>query len=238
MALGLLGEGQLSLTKCLILTDPSVAVNNFRAVLRALRDHFNPEEDFILLPGTSQDTLDFTGPKINRGSKIILDATASVSSKSAEVQNPKNLKSLDFRILEYKILEDCLLTVKVNSGRDLNGCGEILRKILSSEEVQGFKIIVLVSEDVPLEDEVLLIWGIFTRFDCERDILFSRTELRGPRAVHSGPLGIDATWKKGYPEPVEMSPEIIEKVTRRWQEYGLENQKDSKERGDNRCLNI
>jgi len=235
VAFGLLGEGQLSLTKCLILTDPDVSVSDFRAVLRALRDHFNPEEDFILLPGTSQDTLDFTGPKINRGSKMILDATSKyplaflplspspLGGEGWDEGGLLELKILDPRILEWKILEDCLLAVQVNSGPDSDGCGEILNKILGSKEVQGFKLIVLVSEDVPLNDDVLLIWGIFTRFDCERDILFPRMELCGSRAVHSGPLGIDATWKKGYPEPVAMFPEIIEKVTRRWQEYGLKN---------------
>ena len=32
-------------------------------------------------------------------------------------------------------------------------------------------------------------------------------------------MGIDAAWKRGYPEPVEMSSETVEKVTRRWLEY-------------------
>ena len=133
-----------------------------------------------------------------------------------------SLKQIDPRILESKVLEDCLLVVKVNSGRESAGMKDVLKKILERTDVQGFKLIALVSEDVPLEDDVLLIWGIFTRFDCERDVLFPRMELRGARAVHSGPLGIDATWKKGYPEPVEMSPEVVEKVTRRWREYGLD----------------
>lgn len=234
VALGLLGEGQLSLTKCLILTDPFVSVSDFRAVLRAVRDHFSPEEDFILLPGTSQDTLDFTGPKINRGSKMILDATnknlrgegvspifpSPHGGEGWDEWELSEFRKLDSRILEWKILEDCLLAVKVNSGRESAGAKDALKKILERSEVQEFKIIALVSEDVPLNDDVLLIWGIFTRFDCERDILFSKTELRGARAVHSGPLGIDATWKKGYPEPVEMSTEVIEKVSRRWKEYG------------------
>lgn len=129
---------------------------------------------------------------------------------------------MDGRILDVKAYEDCLLVLKVNSGRQSEDCKDILKKVLDHSGVQHFKLIALVSEDVPLDDDVLLVWGIFTRFDCERDILFPRTELRGARAVHSGPLGMDSTWKKGYPEPVEMSPDIIEKVTRRWREYGLD----------------
>ena len=36
-------------------------MRSFDAVLEALRANFDPREDFILLPGTIQDTLDFTG---------------------------------------------------------------------------------------------------------------------------------------------------------------------------------
>src|SRR5262249_9530809 len=69
-----LGTGQLSLTKCVVLVDPSVDVTDFRAVLGAIRDHFDPEDDFLLLPGVPLDTLDFTSMRMNLGSKMILDA--------------------------------------------------------------------------------------------------------------------------------------------------------------------
>jgi 3-polyprenyl-4-hydroxybenzoate decarboxylase len=32
-------------------------------------------------------------------------------------------------------------------------------------------------------------------------------------------MGIDATWKEGYPKPLEMIPEIQERVRHRWKEY-------------------
>ena len=74
-ALGLLGTGQLSLTKCLVLVDADVDVRDLGAVLRAIRDHFDPAEDFLLLPGVPLDTLDFTSGRMNLGSKMVLDAT-------------------------------------------------------------------------------------------------------------------------------------------------------------------
>ncbi len=217
-AFGLLGEGQLSLSKCIFIVDPEVPVRDFRALLRAVRDHFNPEEDFLLIPGTSQDTLDFTGPRINRGSKMIVDATRGKGFEPKVPVALPDLNGIHPQIVNWRLLEDALLAVKVKGDSR-----EVLKRILDRSEFQSLKMIVVVSEDVPLENDVLLIWGIFTRFDCERDVLFARTELRGSRAVHSGPMGIDASWKRGYPDPVEMSPEIIEKVTLRWQEYGLDN---------------
>ncbi|MBI4217518.1 MAG: UbiD family decarboxylase [Elusimicrobia bacterium] len=224
-ALALLGEGQMSLSKCVVLVDPEVPVRDFKEVLKAVRAHFDPERDFILLPGTSQDTLDFTGSKMNLGSKMILDATSSgreeVSEKFSSKETPfPDLTQMDSRIVGWRVLEDTLVAVQVDGKGEGEG-REILRKILDQLPEGRVKIVAVVSRDVPLEEDTLLLWGIFTRFDCERDLLFSQVSVQGARAVCQGILGIDATWKKGYPLPVEMSAEIKEKVSLRWKEYGF-----------------
>ena len=78
------------------------------------------------------------------------------------------------------------------------------------------RLVAVVSADVPLDDDELLLWGIFTRFDCARDVLPARTETRGAWLTCRGPLGIDATWKPGYPEPVANTPELVAKVDGWW----------------------
>jgi UbiD family decarboxylase len=55
-ALGLLGQGQLALTKVVVLVGPDVNVRDFQAVLRAIQQHFYPGEDFALIP-EHKDTL-------------------------------------------------------------------------------------------------------------------------------------------------------------------------------------
>ena len=82
-ALGLLGEGQLSLTKCMILVDASVNVRDFHAVLQAVQQNFETAEDALILPGTPLDTLDFTSGTLNLGSKMILDATRKPHTRPA-----------------------------------------------------------------------------------------------------------------------------------------------------------
>jgi 4-hydroxy-3-polyprenylbenzoate decarboxylase len=74
---------------------------------------------------------------------------------------------------------------------------------------------------VDLDDPSSLIWGLFTRFDAARDIQFSQASLHGAWPQYEGVLGIDATWKNGYPDPVEMPAEIVARVDRRWKEYGF-----------------
>ncbi len=222
-ALSLLGDGQLSLSKCVILVDPEVDVKNFNQVVQAIGKNFDPAEDFILLPGTSQDTLDFTGPRLNSGSKMIVDATGhfNVADRhSGESQNPDNHTSyLDssFRGKDnWKVLENTFLVIKTKEDGK-----KLVKELVQNPQLQSLKIIAVVSEDVPLEDDVLLIWGIFTRFDCQRDIYFAEMDLQGACPRYNGVMGIDATWKKNYPPPVEMSSGIVELVSKRWKGYGF-----------------
>ena len=80
-------------------------------------------------------------------------------------------------------------------------------------------MIAVVSEDVDLQRQESYIWGIFTRFDCERDVVFTDQRLIGISPIYRGVMGIDATWKPGYPAPLVMTEEIRERVKRRWEEY-------------------
>src|SRR6185295_2023431 len=66
----------------------------------------------------------------------------------------------------------------------------------------GVRFIVAVSPDVHLDDDENLQWGIFTRFDPARDMFFGEQTFEGARPVYRGQIGIDATWKNGYPAPL------------------------------------
>jgi len=220
-AMGLLGEGQLSLTKCLVVVDAAVNVRDFHAVLQAIDQNFDASEDVLILPGVPLDTLDFTSFTMNLGSKMIIDATRKPKTRAGRKSGMSSasyqwLKEQDSRILGWKLWDDALLVVQVRQeGR------RILETLVKAPALQGVKIVAVVSADVDLEDRVATLWGLFTRFDCARDILFTETSLFGPTVRYAGRLGIDATWKTGYPEPLEMSDEIREKVNARWASYGL-----------------
>jgi UbiD family decarboxylase len=235
-ALGLLGTGQLSLTKCLVLVDEGVDVRDLRAVLRALRDHFDPAEDFLLLPGVPLDTLDFTSGRLNLGSKMVLDATgkrgvgpgdAPRETRPRSAGGPAGgevrarwerclaeLARQESAVRGARILEDCWLTVQVTGdGRRL------VEELVREPALAGLKVIAAVSPDVPLDDPTLHWWGVFTRFDAARDVVFTEARLDGAWPGYGGRLGIDATLKDSYPRPLEMRSDIVERVDRRWNEY-------------------
>jgi len=215
-ALGLLGTGQMALTKCLILVDAEVDARDFSAVLTAIRDHFDPAQDFLLLPGVPFDTLDFTSLTLNLGSKMVLDATqgsAKGASPSA-VADEAAIKALHPRIRQSRLLGGALLAVQVSGeGRD------IVKALVASPVIFGVPLVAAVSQDVRLDDRESLLWGIFTRFDPARDVVFTSATLNGAWPVYRGCLGIDATFKSGYPDPVTMTDEVARLVERRWATY-------------------
>ena len=216
-ALGLMGTDQLSLTKCMVTVSVGVNVRDWHAVLREIRDNFDPHYDFIMIPKVPLDTLDFTSYKMNLGSKMIIDATKKQRAESREHRVRdlsvlcSTLKANDGRIVDCHLIDDTLLLVKVSSsGR------EVVEKFVIDPRLSGLPILAVVSEDVDIHNKESYIWGVFTRFDCERDVIFTENKLVGIAPIYRGIMGIDATWKPGYPEPLVMTEEIVKRVDEKW----------------------
>lgn len=71
-AFRILGEGQLSLTKFLLVTDQRVNLRDFRAVLTTILERADFRTDLFLFANLSMDSLDYAGPKVNEGGKGVL----------------------------------------------------------------------------------------------------------------------------------------------------------------------
>lgn len=216
-AFSILGEGQVALTKVCVVVRGDVDCRSARAVLGQMRRRFDPSRDVLIAHATSTDTLDFTGPRMNHGSKMILDLTGP----ERDVPPPASLPDLASRhegVLEQALVEGSALFVRARQGASGR---KLLRALLDDEALALVPLVVVVSADVALSEDVSWLWGSFTRFDPASDVMFRRSELKGAVPVHHGPMGIDATWKQGYPEPLEMPAEIVRRVDERWTEYGL-----------------
>jgi UbiD family decarboxylase len=221
--LGMLGEGQISMTKVMITVAEEVPVRDFLAVSRALWRHLDPAEGIHLFAPTAQDTLDFTGPAMNVGSRLILLALPKEGPPLRDVPPPQSMggDNLHARIRAMQSLGPAFLLVQVESGTTTREV-EAIRQALQADPVAGeYLFQVLLSEDVPLTDRVMVLWGWFTRFDPLADLYPAKRKIVGNRLVFDFPILIDARWKKGYPRPVEFDPEIVRRVADRWKEYGL-----------------
>jgi 4-hydroxy-3-polyprenylbenzoate decarboxylase len=170
-----------------------------------------------LLPGVPFDTLDFTSFTLNLGSKVVLDATRGTEAPASPPTMPvteAQVKALHPAIRRARLVEETLLAVQVaGEGRP------VIETLVKAPSLAGCPVIVAVSEDVRLDDQESLLWGIFTRFDPARDIRFTEAQLHGAWPVCRGRMGIDATFKTGYPASVVMSPEVVRRVDERWKQY-------------------
>jgi 4-hydroxybenzoate decarboxylase subunit C len=209
-AMSLLGTGQLSLTKVMILVGPDRNPGDFHAVLRDLWQRFTPEDHLWLLPSAPLDTLDFTSFKMHVGSKLVLDASGQILT-SAEPPRNVDPSRFDARIETWRLLNGFLVVVVRQQPR------EVIQNLVKAP--LDVRFVIAVSPDVHLDDDENLQWGIFTRFDPARDMFFGEQTFVGARPLYRGPIGIDATWKQGYPAPLVMDESISKLVDRRWSDY-------------------
>jgi 4-hydroxy-3-polyprenylbenzoate decarboxylase len=239
-ALSLCGQGQLALTKVALVVDEGVAPDDWDAVLEAFRRNWSAAEDALLIPGVPQDTLDFTSFTMNLGSKLLLDCTSPAGGISGDErppasEGPEGLadlpggaaaefrppEELDPRVVDWRGYGEALLVVRVRE-RDGRTGRSVAERLAAAPSLGRYKWAAVVSDDVPLDDRTLLLWGIFTRFDAARDVVFSEARLEGAWPRYGGRMAIDATWKPGYPAPIVMDPEVVRRVDDRWRELGLD----------------
>ncbi len=216
---GALGHGQLSLTKVLIVVRSDANVRDFTEVSRALWENLDEAEGIHLIAPTAQDTLDFTGPAMNTGSKLILLATPS-RTREPRRQPPDDPPAVGIHggILAMTRLGEAVLVAQVDERADTKS----VRQALAEHPVTSrYLFHVLVSPDVPLEDRRLILWGWFTRFDPLADIHPARREPAGNRILLHFPIAFDARWKPGYRQPVAFDPEHERRVEARWTDYGI-----------------
>ena len=95
------------------------------------------------------------------------------------------------------------------------------------------KCIVVMDEDVDVHNLREVAWKAFNHIDPERDIQFvlgpvDQLEHASRLPCYGSKMGVDATRKwpgegvvRDWPEEIAMDTETIEKVTRRWKEYGF-----------------
>src|SRR6185295_16591462 len=168
---------------------------------------FDPEDGMWILPFAPLDTLDFTSCKLHVGSKLVIDASGDVirQEPTTWILSTEDVGRLDPRIRKWKLLDGGFLVLAIEENpRD------VIRKVMERETSVHF--VIGVSPDVDLDDDENLQWGIFTRFDPARDMMFSEQNFVGARPVYRGVAGIDATWKPGYPQVLELDQPVVRRV--------------------------
>ncbi len=210
----ILGEGQLTLTKFLMLTDQPVDLSRFDMLLETILERFRPETDLFVFDNTSHDTLDYTSGKLNHGSKALLMGVG------------EPVRELPHEYTEGPIAEISDIAVYCRgcltvSGADYASDPELASKVLerAAEKGTDWPLIVLVDDASTVASaQTPFLWTVFTRFNPADDI-YALSEARRHHMAYRLPIVIDARMKPGYPDELFPREDIVSLVDGRWKEY-------------------
>jgi UbiD family decarboxylase len=214
-AFRILGEGQLSLTKFLLVTDRPVDLRDFRATLEHVLARTNPQTDLYVVSNLSMDTLDYTGPAVNEGSKgVWLGLGDPVRELPREFRppSPPPPEVTDVRVF----CGGCLVVGGPPAGEDPGAAARLARHPV----LRGWPLVVLTDEPRrAAATPTSFLWTTFTRFEPAADLHAAATRVERHHVVHEPPVLIDARRKPSFPAEVSCDPETADTVTRRWREY-------------------
>ena len=213
-AFRILGEGQLSLTKFLLVTDERVDLKDFRRTLVHLLERTNPETDLYVFSNLSMDTLDYTGPEVNKGSKgVWLGLGPPVRELPAEFRAEELPRSVD----AVRVFCPGCLVVGAPGYTDEPGAAERLATHAAFAE---WPLVVLSDEpDRAVASVMNFLWTTFTRFEPAADIHAAATRVVRHHLSYTAPIVIDARMKPSYPKELTCRPDVARRVTERWREY-------------------
>jgi UbiD family decarboxylase len=214
-AFRILGEGQLSLTKFLLVTDRPVDLRDFRKTLEHLLARTNPETDLYVFSNLAMDTLDYTGPAVNEGSKGVW-----LGLGDALRELPREFRPAAAPPPEVKDVRVFCGGCLVVGGPPYAEDREAAARLAAHPAFQDWPLLVLTDEPArAARSAVNFLWTTFTRFEPAADLYAAATRVVRHHIVHSPPVLIDARLKPSFPKELFADPETAARVTRRWREY-------------------
>jgi UbiD family decarboxylase len=200
--LRILGEGQLSLTKFLILTDGDINIDNFATLWVHVLERVNWQQDLFVFANVSQDTLDYTGPSVNNGSKALLMGLG---------REAKNVLPHSFH---GELPSGCLAAKAFLPGTLVVECAgyetekSLPQRVAAEAAFAGWPVVLLVDNlreaTVSLQE---FVWTFFTRFEPAADIYSASQSVRRFHVGLTPPIVFDSRLKPWYPHVLEVDPD-------------------------------
>lgn len=214
-AFRILGEGQLSLTKFLLLTDRVVNLKDFRATLEHVLARTNPQTDLYVFSNLSMDTLDYTGPVVNEGSKGVWLGLGDPVRELPRQFAPPEPPPAD--VTDVRVFCGGCLVVGTRSYAD---DPQAPSRIAGHPAFAGWPLIVISDEvERATRSDLNFLWTTFTRFEPAADIHSATQRVVRHHLSYEMPIVIDARMKPWYPKEVSCDPRTAATVTARWREY-------------------
>ena len=216
----ILGTGQLSLAKFVFITADDSNQLSTRQVpeyFSFILERIDLSRDIHFYTKTTMDTLDYSGEKLNTGSKVVIAAYGDVKRKLA-TQVPDAILHLNANaklVLPGIIALDAALTNTIELQEKLKGQGA---QLLDSLGV----VMLILTEDVSwmAENTHNFLWASFTRTNPSHDIEGVDSFVHNKHWGANGPLIFDATIKKHHAPPVVKNEEVEKRAAAILAKYG------------------
>jgi 4-hydroxy-3-polyprenylbenzoate decarboxylase len=216
----LLGQGQLSLAKYLLIVaredDTELDLHDIAAFFRHLLERVDWRTDLHFQTRTTIDTLDYSGSGLNEGSKVVI-AAAGRKRRGLGVELPEKLVLPD-GFKEPKVCLPGVLAIeapKYPEGHGADTPPDVAKccYALAEASLTDFPLVVLVDDsDFTARSLKNWLWVTFTRSNPAADIHGIGTFTREKHWGCTGPLVIDARIKPHHAPPLEEDPEITRRV--------------------------
>ena len=214
-AFRILGEdgGQLALTKFLVVYDgPGVDQADFRQVLAHVLARCRFETDLFVIANLAMDTLDYSGPAVNEGSKgILLGIGDPVRELPGEFSG-----ELPAGARQAAVYCPGALAV---AGPSYAEDRDYPQRLARDPRVASWPLVFLVEDTAVVERNVAFLWSAFTRFEPAADVHAAGSRIHRHHEVLTPPVVFDCRLKPGFPEELFADEETLARVTRRWTEY-------------------
>jgi 3-polyprenyl-4-hydroxybenzoate decarboxylase len=208
----ILGEGQLSLTKFLILTDQPQNLRDFPAVLEHVLARICWETDLFIFANLAFDTLDYTSGKINHGSKAILMGLGEARRQLAHSFSGELPVGVRFA---EPYCDGCLVV----EGETYEQDQTLPERIARSGNFDDWQMIIVHDDIGYARSTEQFLWATWTRFNPSSDIFAKEITPKNNHIGYTSPIVIDARMKPWYPKEVEPREDMVELVNNRWREY-------------------
>ncbi|MGE3467613.1 MAG: UbiD family decarboxylase [Pyrinomonadaceae bacterium] len=208
----ILGEGQLTLTKFLLLTDQPQDLRDFRTLFEHILARVEWNRDLHIFSQTAFDTLDYASGKVNHGSKAILMGVGEVRRElAAEFTGdlPQGIRAAE------PFCKGCLVV----AGNSYDTDKDLASRVAASDAFKDWQMVVVHDKIEFARSTDKFLWATWTRFDPAGDIYARAVETKNNHIGYIAPVVIDARMKPWYPKEVEPREDIVKTVDARWSEY-------------------
>jgi UbiD family decarboxylase len=213
-AFRILGEGQLSLTKFLFVTDRTVDVRNFRVTLEHILARTQPETDLYVFSNLSMDTLDYTGPVVNEGSKGVW---LGLGDPVRELPRHFSAPAAPAGVSDVRVFCGGCLVVGAPSYEEEPGAAA---RLAADAVFASWPLVVITDEPArAARSDMNFLWTTFTRFEPAADIHAADRRIVRNHIAYRGPVVIDARLKPWFPRELSAAPGTAALVSQRWKEY-------------------